>query len=270
MKSIPFPNARQTGLSLVEFLVSLLIGMLIVLVAVTSLFGTRSTSLASENVNELQQSAAHAFHLLRRHIAQAGFAPVDLSGNRGYYDTNASTPTNVDGESEFFAVKGTEGGDGKNDTLKVGYAPSPDYFKDCLGQEVGPYNPLEPLSSTNVRLITSEFAVNADGKLTCRGNGAKNTPPLVEGVERFDVMYGVAATATTNQIVKYEKASALNGAEYMKVRAVRVCLQLVGRTAGNPPQTYVDCDGKSQTLKDGKLRGVFASTFALRNNLGAL
>ena len=267
------PRPNQAGFTLVEFLVALLIGMLIVLAAVASLFGTRATSLASDNVNELGQSSAHAFQVLRQQVAQAGYIPIDLvNGIRGYYNVNATKPTNVAAEPAFFAVKGTEAGGTGNDTLKLGYAPNSDYASDCLGQVGKPYKAGFPADPTNARLITSQFSVDSQGNLVCEGSGNPGSPqPLIEGVERFDVTYGIAAMPTDYQITRYVKADFLAGpADFMKVRAVRVCLQLVSRSGSTPKQTYIDCDGTSRTSSDGRLRGVYTSSFALRNNLGAL
>lgn len=269
-------NARLTsrgarlGFTLVELLVALVIGMLVVLAAVASLLGTRSASLASEDVSELQQSSARAFHLLKQHITQAGYMPIDvLDGNRGYFRVNPSDLTNVAGEPVFFAVKGTEGGPAKSDTLKLGSAPSPDFFSDCLGRAVK-YDVTNPIHVDNERLVTSEFYVES-GNLRCRGSGGNGTSqPIVSGVERFDVTYGVSGAVTESQIHQYVSATGVGAGEFNRVRAVRVCLQLVARSAANVSQRYVDCDGAQRTSTDGKQRGVFVSVFALRNNLGAL
>lgn len=267
------PRLWQVGFTLVEFLVALTIGMLVVLAAIASMLGTRSTAMTGDDVNALNQSSALAFRLLGQQIRQAGYIPIDATEPLYYFNVNAGKNTNLANEPVFFAIKGEESpGNSSNDKLKVGYAPNPDYLKDCLGQ--GPssaagdeYDRERPAASGNLRLITSEFWV-ANGVLKCRGSGNTTPQPIVEGVERFDVMYGVGATAGSEQVARYVTADDV--ANFKQVRTVRVCLQLAGSSRSNPNGGYIDCDGASQTSSDGKLRRVYTAVFALRNNLGAL
>uniref|UniRef100_UPI0014859F50 PilW family protein n=3 Tax=Variovorax TaxID=34072 RepID=UPI0014859F50 len=170
-------------------------------------------------------------------------------------------------------ISGEESSDSSaNDRLKVGYAPNPDYFKDCLGQGAtsatgDAYDRERPAVSDNVRLITSEFSV-VNSVLKCKGSGNAIPQPIVDGVERFDIMYGVGASAGSEQVVRYVTADDV--ANFKQVRTVRVCLQLAGSSRSNPGGGYTDCDGASQTSSDGRLRRVYTAVFALRNNLGAL
>jgi type IV pilus assembly protein PilW len=91
--------------------------------------------------------------------------------------------------------------------------------------------------------------------------------PIVDGVERFDVMYGVGAATGGDHVARYVTANDV--ANFDLVRTVRVCLQLAGSSRSNPHGRYTDCDGTERASADGKLRRVYAAVFALRNNLGA-
>jgi type IV pilus assembly protein PilW len=252
---------HQAGLTLVEILVALIIGMLVVLAATASMLGTHRTALTGSDVNELHQSSALAFRLLGQQIRQAGYVPIDERGPRFRFKHN--DPTGLSSEPAFFAIKGTEAASAsESDTLKVGYAPSPDHFEDCLGQGAKGYNAADPTSPSNVRLVTSEFSVRG-GALRCEGSGRLGTPqPIIIGVERFDVQYGVAGT-DGHQVARY--VTAANAADFKQVRTVRVCLQLAGTSTSNTEGSYTDCDGASKSSNDGKLRRVYTAVFALRN-----
>jgi len=267
-----FPCARHAGFTLVEFLVALVIGSVVVLAAVASMLGTRTAAMAGDDVHVLNQSSALAFRMLGQQIRQAGYTPLDATQPLYYFNVNADKDTLLKNEPAFFAIKGEESKSGSgNDTLKVGYAPSPDYFKDCLGQRAKSaagvtYDAAHPADPENVRLITSEFAVE-NGTLRCRGSGNAAPQPLIDGVERFDVMYGVSAGAGNEAVVRYVTAAGVEN--FNRVRTVRVCLQLAGNSSSNPGGDYTDCDGAAKTTRDGKLRRVYTAVFALRNNLEA-
>ena len=260
-------SLRQVGFTLVEILVALIIGMLVVLAAMASMLGTRSTAMTGDDVNALHQSSALAFRLLGQQIRQAGYFPIDANGPLYYFDVNADTK--LGSEPAFFAIKGQEAAAGSvNDTLKVGFAPNPDFFHDCLGQVAkdkdsggAAYKPASPADPANVRLITSEFYV-VNGALRCKGSGHTTPQPIIDGVERFDVMYGIG-DAGTERVVRY--VTATNVTSFDQVRTVRVCLQLAGTSRSNPGGSYVDCDGSSRTSSDGRLRRVYTAVFALRN-----
>ncbi|NVM90735.1 PilW family protein [Variovorax sp. SG517] len=263
---------RQAGLTLVEFLVALVIGMLVVLASVATMLGVRSVAMAGDDVNALNQSSALAFRLLGQQIRQAGYTPIDATGPLYHFDVDPGRSTNLTGEPAFFAIKGVESpGGSANDRLKIGYAPNPDHFKDCLGQEPGrnsggKYDAADPAAPGSARLITSEFSV-ADGALRCQGSGNTKPQPVIDGVERFDVMYGVSAGVGSRQVVRYVRADQV--AEFASVRTVRVCLQLAGTSRNNPGGSHVDCDGKPRASSDGRLRRVYTAVFSLRNDLGA-
>ncbi|MDH6594102.1 type IV pilus assembly protein PilW [Variovorax sp. TBS-050B] len=256
----------RSGFTLIEFLVALIIGMLVMLAAVASLLGTRATAVTVGELNTLNESSVLALRLLGQEIRQAGYLPIDPGGPLSYFDVRLKT--NLDGAPAFFAIQGQEAPKGAvNDTLVVGYAPAPDYFRDCLGQKAKgdgdkTYDPADPANVSNVRLITSEFSV-MNGTLRCKGSGGKAAQPIIDGVERFDVLYGIAGAGGGEPVVRYVAANGVT--DFAGVRTVRVCLQLAGSSRANPNASYTDCDGKVQTGSDGRLRRVYTAVFALRN-----
>jgi type IV pilus assembly protein PilW len=249
-----------SGFTLVEFLVALVVGMLIVLAAIAAMLGTRSAAMTGDDVNTLNQSSALAFRMLGQQIRQAGYIPIDPTEPLYYFNVSADRGTNLNDERAFFAIKGVESAGGSaNDKLKLGYAPNPDYFKDCLGQEPGrssggEYDRAAPEAQGNARLITSEFSVS-DGVLRCRGSGNTTLQPVI--------------TSGSRQVVRYVTADDVDEG-FRDVRTVRICMQLAGISRSNPAGSHVDCDGVSKTSGDGKLRRVYTAVFSLRNDLGAL
>ena len=69
----------QRGLSLVELLVGLLLGMLIIAVALGALMASRAVSGTVSDASQLQQQASHIFRVMGRQIRQAGSLRLLLS-----------------------------------------------------------------------------------------------------------------------------------------------------------------------------------------------
>lgn len=109
------------------------------------------------------------------------------------------------------------------------------------------------------------------------GNGV-GAQPIADGVEDFQVMYGVRQRAGSPYLqftkpAKFQYYRADQVTNWEDVDSVMVCLRLVGELAGNP-QTGSGVNGCRGTsagdeviAPDGKLRRVFSRTFGLRNAL---
>lgn len=272
MKSRTCPIA-QRGFSMVELMVGLTIGLLIVLAAIGSLVFTQATSAVVDDGARLQQKADAIFRNIGYHVAQAG--AVDLvpasfatepakavfSGN--YLGFNTSPVDSI------YNLHGTEGASNAPDTLGVSYEKAFDpsnpsnntktVSRDCLGnQPTG--------AQANV---DNKFYVNtATNDLMCLGTAA-DTPAqsIADGVEDFQVMYGVQTGLPGAENYRYFDASAV--VDWTNIQSVQVCIQVIGDSNGNlkiSTLTLKGCRGQTLT-NDNHLRRIFKRTFSARNSL---
>ena len=73
---------RQRGLSLVELLVGLFLGLLIIGVAMGALMASRAVSATISDASQLQQQASHLFRVMGRQIRQAFSTTASMTGWR--------------------------------------------------------------------------------------------------------------------------------------------------------------------------------------------
>jgi type IV pilus assembly protein PilW len=127
------------------------------------------------------------------------------------------------------------------------------------------------------------YCVGAISTNTTTGVVTFGTPqPIMEGVERMDLSFGVARTITGTVTTAYMTAEAIDTQftaettdRWKRVLTVRVCLQLrntassdlSSRSAISDTAKYYDCNNVQQTSTDGYLRRTYTSTVLLKNRL---
>lgn len=220
----------QSGFTLVEILVGMVIGLVLIAGLATLLVGNRQTYRLQSNLSRLQESGTFAIELLARHLRMAG------------YRTDWQSPM-----SNY--LSGVEGTSGANDQITVRYESA----TDCLGNNVTGTPPI----AINVFSIANS-GTPAVPNLVCDGDGAgaATLQPLVEGVEDMQVLYGVDTDTISDGIAnQYAPANAVNMA---RVVSVRVQLRV-----HSPDDNLTDA---VTAFGDRRIRRVFTKTVTLRNS----
>ncbi|HLT05029.1 MAG TPA: prepilin-type N-terminal cleavage/methylation domain-containing protein, partial [Pseudomonas sp.] len=73
------PRARQAGVSLIELMISLTLGLLVVGAAIGIFASNKAAYRTTQNLGRLQESGQIAFELLSRDIREAGSNPCDVN-----------------------------------------------------------------------------------------------------------------------------------------------------------------------------------------------
>lgn len=251
----------QRGFSLLELMIGLTIGLLVSMLATSSLISTTSTQKTVSEATGLQQQASMVMRIVGSMVRQAGGNELKPASYFVQFDSkyNGYNAAGVD-----VNVTGVEGG-GSSDTLRISTTDITNagvsIDRDCLGN---------PTAFTGVR-IDNQLSVTG-GNLMCLGSGNATPQALAEGVEDFQVRYGVASNGGGGgaiQKIQYKNANTVT--DWGKVRAVQVCLRISAASNGNAGggSVVTGCDGATVTA-DGKLRKVFNNTFFLRNSRRAL
>lgn len=285
---------RHRGVTLIELMVSLVIGLLLILVASgIYLYSKRSYNAASET-SQMEENGRFAIDVLTKYIQSAGFAMVDraapgatlplddkISGC-AYGFVNASAPTAL---SDLACRTATPTGERPSASLFTRFET--DAFDESTGKRQG-------FGCTNAGAASKVLATGAQayevrsyffisrvnvqtpggtqsmGQLGCvsdstadnagvLGTVSLQVQPIVPGIEQLAIRY----MAANGQFV----ALPTTPAEWSNVTALELCVLARSiQPAGNDTRrTYTDCYGTSITVGASESYRVLRSTVALRN-----
>jgi type IV pilus assembly protein PilW len=236
---------RQGGLSLIELMISIVIGLLVSIAAVASLGFTRLASSAVGDSARLHQDAATAFRIIGHQVRQTGaqrLVNVALASQVTFNSSFVGTGS----QGAPVVLSGSNATKSAPDTLNVSLDTDPLISAtDCLGN----------LPNASATSINSVFSV-ANGHLQCAGSGAAPAEALIQGVEDFQVRYSVRTG-----VAQYVDTPA----DWNAVEGVMICLQLVGELRNQPDAPVIGCDNLP-SAQDGRLRRTFWRVFKLRNS----
>ena len=251
-------SPRQSGLTLVELLIAMALGLLVLLAIVSLYVGSRQTFRIQEDSARLQETGRYAIESLGRSIRQAGFWNMPINP--------VSTATGFGG----VAINGTNGA---TDTVTVQY----DVLvgdRDCEGTVID-----AALFTAIGGVVTETYSLNGNN-LVCEGVDADAAAsPLVSDVEDLQVLYGLNTDNDPRQSVDQYQATPANWAQ---VVSARVCIQArSANNVNNGPQRFLNCGGALGTAAgaaaftnaaagDNTLRRAFVATFNLRNRVSSV
>lgn len=232
---------RESGLSLVELMVGVSIGLLLT-VSIGYIFSGSLQIFRVQGENaRIQESGRFLMDTLGRQITQAGYAAISTD----YSDTKlAFAGTLISGEHGVGTTRVAERKSG-SDYLAVSF----DSNVDCQGHTVA------------AGTVQNEFYLNGSDQLVCASGGGSGEV-LADGVEAFQTLYGVDSDGDYSVDRYYATPP-----DWSKVMTVRVCVVVHAFSAGTSTaaQRYQDCSGATQTAPDTRLRRVLSATFQLRN-----
>lgn len=238
---------RQNGLSMLELLIGITIGLMVSVAAVGSLVYSRVSATTVGDSSRLYQDAAVAFRAIGYQIRQGGARRLVSTG--GNVEFNPSYVGFGSGSSTV-VVTGVNGTSTITETLRISFDTTPGFIvTDCLGQ-----------TSTLANNVSSTFSVSA-GALTCGGSGSTTGQwQLIQGVEDFQVWYG--RRDPSDDSFRYFTADAVPF--WDQVESVMICLRLAGELSNNPTVASTGCSGEA-VPGDGRIRRVFRRVFNIRN-----
>lgn len=251
-------DSHQQGVTLVELLVGIAIGLLVVAVATGALMVSRGVSGTVSDASGIQQQAAYAMRVIGMQMRQAG--SLYLNPNPTGIAAAASEPTYM--QAVAFETQATGAGlpfnpatdtiSAASDTLTAGFRRYKDQvhgsvdeqslIRNCLG---GPDNASPDM------IVQSAFQfVAASNELRCNGNGA-GAQPIVQNVAEFQLRYLVQDnTVPGKATIKYTNTAPTTTLEWSQVQAVEVCMVLFGNESIDMPagSNYKTCADANQDM----------------------
>ena len=233
---------NQRGVSLIELMISLTIGVILILATMVTYLGSATASRMAEAQGRMNEDAYAALNLLSQQLRMAGNNPVQpnrpvQSPTNPVYDTTDyflrgcnHTFSNVTSATSLSALTCSTASGTDTHSISVNYeadkyntvALSSGQPTDCLGNGVTATSSTGTTvsgTSTVTSTVTYYVAENrfyigtstavVNPSLYCKGNGGA-AQPLVENVEDLKLSYGtIPATGTSTAVVGYVDAATL-------------------------------------------------------------
>ncbi|WP_374008217.1 PilW family protein [Delftia lacustris] len=275
---VPATRPRQRGMSLIELMIGLFLGLLVIGVALGVLMASRSVSGTVSDASQLQQQASHLFRVMGRQLRQAGSLRLLLASQKDpTQPVDILDPVALEAQAQDFVpasdtIRGLDTPGTNEFKLTVGYSNYTEPLHLAGGAASLQRNCLGQASSST--LIQSHFALDASGNtLRCAGVAAgSGRQPIAENVADFQVRYLLQTPNGANGAdLQFVNAADVE-ANWPRVHGAEVCLVLFGTEVTDMPDdsTYTDCNGtatKMSTLpapRTRRLHMLFRSMYQLR------
>lgn len=244
---------HQKGLSLIELLIAMLLGLILMAGALQMMLSSQEIYKTTDTLSRIQENGRFALNFLAKDIRMAGYeTSIEANGDVFMGGGCAACSTNGTGNA--------------SDQISILMDPSNNL--DCQGTSVSAEKVI-----VNVYSI-ADLDNNQVSSLYCRGYNysasawmGSSAQPLVDGVENMQILYGISDPDAENAIIKY--VSAGNITDWGAIGAVRVSLLLNnGQSVGNSnneARTFNLLDADQITITDKHSRQVFSTTVAINN-----
>lgn len=252
-----FTRVQQRGISLIELMVGITIGMLVVLAATGTIVLNRVAGNTVSDTATVTSQASNVMRQLAFTLRQAGafeLQPTQPTATAAEQVFNLADPN-----SPIPAViSGLNGASTAADEVTVNFANrAAAVTRDCLGNQ-----------TTNVNAnIPNRFYIDAP-KLMCEGLTGNAAQPMLQNIEDLQVLYLTESGAGWQWLNATQVAAATS---WNRVVAAQICLQVRGdinhgsALVGN----YTNC-ANAQTAHDRFYRLVVRQTVQLRNRMNNL
>jgi type IV pilus assembly protein PilW len=221
-------RSGESGLTLVELMISMVIGMLVVLVATALVVSGKSAYVTQDEEARLEETGRYALDLIARAVRQTAYENWDSDG--GAIQVNATASSNIRGLDARTLKETTEGIDGAlkssvngSDVLSLRFfgAGAGEHgdgsMLNCAGFGVpgrAPDSASDDGRGWSIFYVAKEST--GEPALYCKYRGAKSfaTAAIASGVESFQVLYGmdIDGDGVPNRYVTATEADALDDA----------------------------------------------------------
>jgi len=280
------PPFRQRGVTLIELMVGIAIGLLVVAVAMGALMVSRGISGTVSDASGIQQQGAYIMRVIGQQLRQTGslYLNPDPSGT-----ASTDVLSAVVFEIKANAISGNSFSQddtlvGTANTVTTGFrryqenvffaenASDTDIGTDFLARNcVG-----APGNTSTDQRVESVFTF-ANDTLRCQGNDVVTPQPLAQNIAQFYVTYMVQTTDGAGSKLQYIKGSDMPTSAidptWRRVQGMQICVVLYGSEQIGMPagSKYTDCKGDAVDMttlagaRKNRMHMLFTSTFQLRS-----
>lgn len=229
--------ADQSGLTIVELMIAMTIGLLLILIATGLLLSSRAAYVARDQHIQVQETGRYAMEILSRAIRQAGYRNPDTAYLLPY--NSAEREPDVVGMDAASLKRSTAGMDvagasavvNGSDVLALRFSGDIAIF-NCAGFAVpAPASPLVAGEDNGGSIFFVGRDRSGEPELRCkyRSRQGWNADAIARGIESFQVLYGVDVDgdAAVDRYVNASDIEAMDDA--MTLRGENAIVRLADR-----------------------------------------
>lgn len=260
--------AQQTGLSLVELMIAMLIGTFLILGVTQIYIDNKKSYIFQQSQSENQEGSRYSLLFLQQELAKAGYRRrPDDSIENAFPAATISGCTFSAGET----VKLSSATD-----ICIRYQPRDNLERDCLGSVVD--STLTTPYSKATSMVAQKIAFNsANQEITCtRGT---TTSAIVNGIADLRFEYGVGSAVAPQTVSSFIKTAASSSQPVLAVRYTTLFRSTSSKLRENSTTASVLANWKAlsgatnaqvtamTTADNGNIYQVSQNTVMLRNRM---
>lgn len=201
----------QQGLSMIELLVTLLIGSFLVLGITQIYIDNRRSYAFQQSQGENQESSRYALLLLQQQLEKVGYRRLtDDDWTKGFPEENITALGCNFPEGRAVIWNNT------NSSLCIRYQPRTNTERDCLGNTIAGI-PATPSTATTILFSERIWFDAANSRLMCASTTQAAAGELISGVAGLVFEFGVGNQENMGSGVKTDKSDLLD--HYVKQEA---------------------------------------------------
>lgn len=279
----------QAGFSIVELMISLVLGLLLMTGVIQVFLSSRQTYATNEAMARQQENGRFALEFIARSARTAGYSDPTFSIDKSLpspllRDGCAGLPASVATVMNNYALCAPDAGGNASDG--IGFVMQPQLIdgvrRDCAGNSLAADEDAykaegEPLVINHFEIIAA--AGDRPAALGCRaykfdsvsGVGGwttgPNATPLIEGVDSLQVLYGEDTSGDSRSANRYVSAERVT--KWNRVRSIRIAVlaNSINPVLPAPPnRNFILLDAAPLAFADNRARQIFTTTIQLKNN----
>ncbi|GAA0410877.1 PilW family protein [Cocleimonas flava] len=268
------PLKKQLGLSLIELLIAMIIGLFLLAGITSSFLSSKKSSIQRDQFSLLEDNGRIALEVMSDILEHTGYASNIGAPLLNNFITGGITSRTCSGgeasvvNTGIFAGIETEDDDVNGDTIGVVYLGDDQVSRDCSGLPLPANCQISPTTDPETASIYNAFYLNNDDTLMCAGSRINEAQVIAEGVENMQILYGIDANGDKT-VDRYVNATNVNGSwsDVISVQ-IGVLVRALKETKDEPESiTYSLLDTAVVSPNDRYRRAVFSTTVNIRNTL---
>ena len=297
MKHIAFKPkrlSRQTGVTLVELMIALVIGLILAIAGSTVYLYSKQSFNTSTETSQLEENGRFAINLLSKYIQTAGFVMIDptIPSPQGPIDNKIfgcrfgmTNPTSGTTSADLACQAATPAGEMPSESIEL-FSETDVWDStgvkfqgfDCIGESsinMGPtINETRSYFYISQTDVTTPTGTVRMGQLSCLADRSITSTapdfqrqPLIPGIEQIAFNYILPSAADPNVGQSALPASSLTATQWPSVLAVDVCVlgKSIQPASNDSGTSYTDCYGTAIAAIPGEIYRTFRATVRLRN-----